>query len=939
MTTKRATRWAAIALSAAVGLMGAVAVPAASAAGAGTIAGVVRDGSGAVVPDVAVSAHRVGGGVWSDDTGEDGDYTLSGLTPGQYRVQFDAADAAEPLLAEWFDGARDFYDAQLVTVSDGAVTTADASLQAPASVSGTVIGDDSLLPIEGVGVTAYRVSSSGDAWAADAATDVDGGYELTGLWPGTYRIAFEPTSGWVPESWDDADAASATLLTLSAGETLTGIDAALAEAGVISGTVTDPEGRPVAQATVFAHLASGGAVAEAPRTTTDENGAFVLRGLDPEAYVVEFQAPYESELRGEWWDDSPTRAEAEVIELFDRSMAGVDAQLARGGVISGTVREASGPIDHLPVSAFPADCSDPVEPLVTYTDAAGAYALTGLAAGEYRIRFGDPETIPTGLAARWWNGATECAASAVVTVTGAATVGDIDATLGGSITGTVRGAGNALLGGVSVRVYRDGAASPAASATTNAGGAFALRGLRAGSYRVSFGEAGLPGQYLREWWKDAATRDAATVVTIVAGQAAAPLAVTLALRPVTLATPTITGTAQVGQKLTAPAAPTGQTFRYEWRAGGAVIAGAASRTLTLAAAQAGKNVTVTVTAAQAGYASTTKSSAPTAAVRPGVLSAATPTVTGTYAVGATLTAKPGTWTAGTTLKYQWLSGGKAISGATASALKLGTRQKGTTISVRVTGTKAGFTTVSKTSKVSAKVATAGTPTISGSAKVDSKLTAKPGTWTSGTTLSYQWRADGVAIAKATKPTFTLTRSQAGKAITVTVTGRKSGYATVAKTSKATSRVLASATPTISGRTYATLVLTAKTGSWSPGTTFSYRWYAGGTAISGATKNSLTLTEALAGKRITVAVTGRQGGYTAVSKTSTATAAVKSGKSRPATKTTCPSAYPIKGNQTTRHTTDWIYHVPGGQYYGVTHPEECFVSERAAQQAGYRASMR
>ncbi|CAN7193307.1 hypothetical protein LJR045_000525 [Microbacterium sp. LjRoot45] len=149
--------------------------------------------------------------------------------------------------------------------------------------------------------------------------------------------------------------------------------------------------------------------------------------------------------------------------------------------------------------------------------------------------------------------------------------------------------------------------------------------------------------------------------------------------------------------------------------------------------------------------------------------------------------------------------------------------------------------------------------------------------------------------------------------------------------------VASSTPTISGRAIATVKLTAKPGRWTSGASLSYKWFADGKAISGATKSTLTLKSAQIGKRITVKVTGKKAGHTTVSKTSKPTAAVKSGKARPASKTSCPKAYPIKGNQTTRHTSDWIYHVPGGRYYAATHPEECFATETAARAAGYRAS--
>ena len=48
---------------------------------------------------------------------------------------------------------------------------------------------------------------------------------------------------------------------------------------------------------------------------------------------------------------------------------------------------------------------------------------------------------------------------------------------------------------------------------------------------------------------------------------------------------------------------------------------------------------------------------------------------------------------------------------------------------------------------------------------------------------------------------------------------------------------------------------------------------------------------------------------------------------------CPPNAPIKGNQS------GLYHVPGGAYYDVTDPEQCFATPGAAEVAGYEASSR
>ena len=50
---------------------------------------------------------------------------------------------------------------------------------------------------------------------------------------------------------------------------------------------------------------------------------------------------------------------------------------------------------------------------------------------------------------------------------------------------------------------------------------------------------------------------------------------------------------------------------------------------------------------------------------------------------------------------------------------------------------------------------------------------------------------------------------------------------------------------------------------------------------------------------------------------------------------CPSEYPVKAN-VSRY-GDWIYHLPGWEYYRATYPEECFASAEDAEDAGYRAS--
>lgn len=255
------------------------------------------------------------------------------------------------------------------------------------------------------------------------------------------------------------------------------------------------------------------------------------------------------------------------------------------------------------------------------------------------------------------------------------------------------------------------------------------------------------------------------------------------------------------------------------------------------------------------------------------LTTAVPAIAGTPKVGASVSATTGAWTSGTAFRYQWLVGGKAVSGATKSTYTPAAADRGKSLTVTVTGSKAGYASAATTSPaktVAAGTLTAKVPTLSGTAKVGVKLTAKPGTWTSGTTLRYQWHVSGKAVSGATKSTYTPKAGDRGKTVKVTVTGSKAGYTTVAKTSsvkKIAAGTLTSKSPSISGTAKAGKKLTAKTGTWTSGTSFRYQWYVSGKAVAGATKSTYTVRSADRGKTVKVKVTGSKSGYTTVTKTS------------------------------------------------------------------------
>ncbi|WP_180987447.1 peroxidase family protein [Arthrobacter sp. AFG20] len=77
------------------------------------------------------------------------------------------------------------------------------------------------------------------------------------------------------------------------------------------------------------------------------------------------------------------------------------------------------------------------------------------------------------------------------------------------------------------------------------------------------------------------------------------------------------------------------------------------------------------------------------------------------------------------------------------------------------------------------------PSITGATTVGSLLTANPGTWgPQPVTFAYQWFSAGVAIVGGNGSTYTVKASDAGKAITVQVTGSKDGFVSESRTSAA-----------------------------------------------------------------------------------------------------------------------------------------------------------
>lgn len=174
------------------------------------------------------------------------------------------------------------------------------------------------------------------------------------------------------------------------------------------------------------------------------------------------------------------------------------------------------------------------------------------------------------------------------------------------------------------------------------------------------------------------------------------------------ATPRVTGTPQVGQRLTGSVTdwdPVGSTLTYQWYAGDTLIS-EGNTYLTVPASAVGLPIVLKVTSKKTGYATKTMTSTPTAAVAVGALTVGTPGISGQARLGQTLLASPGFWgPTGVKLGYRWKIGRNLVKGPKGArqSLVVPRTARGKRITVVVTGRLAGYSTVKKVSPPTAKV--------------------------------------------------------------------------------------------------------------------------------------------------------------------------------------------------------------------------------------------
>jgi len=154
------------------------------------------------------------------------------------------------------------------------------------SLAGTVVASDDRTPLARARVV---LTSPALTEPRVTLTGADGTYQFQHLPAAAYSLSATRT-GYAAQEYGERRFAPAMVVPLGGGQRLTGIDFALAPAGVIAGRVLDEDDRPFAGATIDALVsrAENGrpTLVSAATAQSDDRGEFRLTGLPAGQYYV-----------------------------------------------------------------------------------------------------------------------------------------------------------------------------------------------------------------------------------------------------------------------------------------------------------------------------------------------------------------------------------------------------------------------------------------------------------------------------------------------------------------------------------------------------------------------------------------------------------------------------------------------------------------------------
>ena len=477
----------------------------------GSIAGSVVDSTNQPIPGIFIDVFMFDAGTWvnSGQTDSTGNYSISGIPIGKYRVGTNAEGTS--FTNEFFDNAKDHDLASPVSVTTGNTTfNINFTLDAGGSISGSVLNANGQ-PVPAVFVDVIMFDS--DVWINSGQSDATGNYSISGIPTGKYRVKTNAKgTNFINEYFNnvtDFDLASAVSVT--AGIDTANINFVLDTGGSISGTVLSANIRPIPDIFIEVELFDTGIWVNSAQT--DVNGNFSISGIPTGKYRVKTNAEG-TNFTNEYFDN---------VKIFDLASpvavtAGNNTQninfvLDSGGSLSGNISDSSNrPIPNIFVDVEIFDTNVWVNS--GKTDASGNYSISGLPTGKYRIRTNAEGTNFTN---EYFDNVTNFNLASAVSVTAGNNTPNINFILdsGGSLSGNISDSSNRHIPNIFVDVEIFDTNVWVNSGQTDASGNYSVSGLPTGKYRVRTNAEGT--NFSNEYFDNVSDFDNATPVSVTAG--------------------------------------------------------------------------------------------------------------------------------------------------------------------------------------------------------------------------------------------------------------------------------------------------------------------------------------------------------------------------------------------------------------------------------------
>jgi hypothetical protein len=466
-------------------------------------------------------------GTTTDST--NGTYSITGIPAGTYYLQTNNLNQSN-YLNEWWASPSSTHDcngAQTLTITAGqTVTGRNFQLDLGGTISGTVYQSDGSTPITGVQihVNAYNGDPCGlnQHIAGVQINSTNGTFSIYGVPAGTYYLlAFDLDSGqssYVSEWWASPNSSyncsGAQIVTVTAGQTVTGKNFQLDVGGTISGTVYQSDGTtPITDTQINVTAFSGdpcGAIQSVTGTATDSaNGTYSITGVPAGTYYLltwNNGTPY----MDEWWASPSSTYDCNGAQLVTvtagQTSGSKNFQLDQSATITGTVTQDTNgqPVSGVQICGGPFPGGQGGACTNTQTD--GSYSLSGFLPGYTRVT-----ASGAGFVTEYYDNSYDYNWATAVWAPAGQTTSNIDFSMGnyGSVSGTVStGTPSSPLANICVDIYQHPcAASPFASAQTDINGYYMIGNLPPQPYYVKTRSACTnPLHYDDVWWNSAGNK-------------------------------------------------------------------------------------------------------------------------------------------------------------------------------------------------------------------------------------------------------------------------------------------------------------------------------------------------------------------------------------------------------------------------------------------------